>query len=1414
MSRGASSSNPPSGPNSPNKFEKERLENAAKRAERDQNGKRGNGRGRGAGGHGLYTNKSVRFSDATTEPKSGVFTKEPSPPKPNPFAKPAAVASPFGTPSTAPNPFGAISTPSTTTLINPFAAASKPDATINPIGNSSTMSNPFDASLSALSKADTGFNFNKSTASSTGFGAPSQTPSATSSSAFGAPTTDTWGKPSAGVFSGKPAPSFFALPSSMGSNSPVPSSNPFGAVTITPPTGFSSNQTNAFGAGAGKTTSVFGSVSSGFGAKSSGGFNNDGAYGAMSTPGPTSSSGSAFTFNSAASDSNTSSTFNSPATTKPATGSLAAKVVKVLEKDRIVPPKMPSYDLMFARQLLGVPELMKYLNEYKKYQNKVRTALMREGVIDDPEKPKSLADAIDFKGTCEEMCPQLEKIERLLEGRVDACEKGLQPDGTLTRHAMMEKMVKIHARSSAGQDAPLPSEVRTTAALRRTVDYLMKDVLAEENLPQVHGFLWNRTRALRRDFVFHSFMTSTELLDQVYCLETIARFHTLALHLMSKPGNYSEAFDTYQEFEQLGNTMISLLQAYDDCKANGVSCENEPEFRAYSILIQRKTHPGLLDMVQSWGWDVYNGKEMKIALSLVEALTNIWEVQGPLTPAAQTDVAQNASARYFDIVKDKGTSYTMACFAEIWFNDAREAIVRTIIASYRKQRDQVKHWTLSRLNEYLRFDDEEDILPWGRARNMTFEEADGVTYLSLELGSDISHLQKGKQYHSYPLVERKRGNHSLLEVLYHTVYEEAGSEDTTTEEEDDGLFVKQTPAIDLWPKPAPEPEVQQPAFSSVETPAPAVPEIVSTPAQETQPKSASIFDRFSPLNGSDVSAAAPVANPPPVGTQPNMEELKPTSAFSFPPTNGAFSLSTQQPANGSSVFARPIVKGATSIFSQTSAPATAAASQAPPLFSFTSTTVTAPATPHLAPTSLGVEAASAAPAAPFFFPKPQSPDLPEPVSESQGPPESALQPQTLPAQPSPLAGVFDTPSTLAPTQNSFADVSPQLQSNTPKDSPIPTFPSLPTAQQASIVVAEPPPPPFDPWECFTNWYALGDEGVIDQFVSWEIEGILHNAVAQFQEEENLKAARKADEMALAEADRFRAKRLATRYGHIWFTVTRRMSLRRRGREARRLRREVAEESAAAKKSAAANMVEEFRASTTTARRKDSLESLLGATGVLTGVHDSSGKIRAIVQPNQKPALKRQRSDWSLNSVSSSVSRHKRGRSDDSLRRSLMTGGSRIHLIPNYTPQDEHRPQVSGVQTDYFRLKARGISTLPNGTPLASSVANMLHPKRSFDGFIKPSTPRRRSREFSAPRSVPANPAVGRPVEDEQDDIDFLKARARAVMSEDKMSRSKRSFDDDEETLFARAKRVREQMDEGEEFYRREREKSSLSRSGS
>jgi hypothetical protein len=1137
---------------------------------------------------------------------------------------------------------------------------------------------------------------------------------------------------------------------------------------------------------------------------------------------------------------------------------LGRRIDQALQKEGIIRPAVLEFNPSNSKQDFSG----KFL-EFQNYRNKARLCLIKAGLIDDPDKPKRLSEAIDFKGTCEEMCPQFEQIYRINETRFDSAEKQLLSNGALSRYPVPSKMVKAMARAAAGQETPLPEDIRTPATLRKTTDYLMHTILGEKDLRSVHSFLWDRTRAVRRDFAFHSSMTASEVSDQIYCLEQITRFHVVSLHQMSKEGAVAEGFVEQQEVEQLGKTLLSLMHAYDDCNAQGKTSENEAEFRAYWVLYNSHD-PGILGIVQDWGWKFWGESELiKIAVSLVEALQNIWDQHGPLQPYSPNDIAQNDFSRFFLIVEDKKVSYTMACFAEMHFTKVRKSILTAVLASYRKQRDQTKDWTLTKLNAYLRFDDEADIVPFGEAHGLRFDEFDGEEYLSFEAGDKVSEaVPPVKQRHSYELVERKRGKHTLSEAIKSTIFEEVDSVDHGVDDEDDELFVRDESAPPQKPLALSEDGGEISPTARALDPHPSSDQ---SSAKGNVPKAGSIFEQVktqksfgsgfftSTPPGSPPSAQSGLTKPGSPSLFPNKQENESPSIFTHPPPkeppatqSSPFSFlnptsttdgnTGSQPSLGmksSPLFPasqKPLPEPTTSsnqlsgssafptsTFSQQHPTQLAASTVQPPL-SFSNTTSTSASFfgPHPSkpisestqlPSAAGHQAAASAstarPKAPFF------------IGQSDGT-------RSLTSKQSSASSTTEPTSVRG--QDAFSAGTPQAPFIKPTDIPAKNAMGANNSGPLKPLSGSTLSAPIDRSSRLTGlakWIALGDGGLLDQFAEFHVDNIVRDTVRMFMQEEANRIAREAETFARNEADQFRQRSLATKYCYRWREAARLLWLKRRGREARKIRREMAESMRASKAAQSANVVEDFRASVKP-RKRHSLESLLDASGILNGVHDASTEIKAIVQQDHDdPPSKRQRSERSTNSPMSNMGRHRRGKSDNPLRRSLLSdpsylsGGSRIHLMSNYAASEENQRHVSGVQTDYFRLKARGISTLPDGTPLANSAAkSILHQKHSFDGIRKP-TASQKSNFTSAPRSAPSKSLVR--MEDEQsgaiavEDIQALKEKARAMVDEDKKSRQKRNFVDDEE-LFERAKRIREQMDEGASWFRKQIDMDTASRS--
>jgi nuclear mRNA export protein SAC3 len=1083
-----------------------------------------------------------------------------------------------------------------------------------------------------------------------------------------------------------------------------------------------------------------------------------------------------------------------PSLFNPTKNKLAIEIDTLLRKNGIIAPSWPTPAPGDPSQKAAVEGFWQNL---KAYRVRVRTCLIRNGYLDDPDKPKKLSEAIDFKGTCEDMCPEFEKVTRIVEHDVQSAEKELSPDGQ-TYWPALHKMVKALARSAAGQDAPLPEDVRSPAALRRTLDYLIDTVLGINDLPAIHGFLWDRTRAIRRDFVFQqSSMTSQELLDQVYCLEQITRFHVVALHQMSHEEVVAEDFSEQQEVEQLGKALLSLIHAYEDCMAQGIHCENEPEFRAYYVLFNSH-NTGILEAVQDWGWKYWGGSDdIRTAVSLVETLQNIWDTHGPLKPHSATDIAQNAYHRFFSIIEDTKVSYTMACFAEIHFNKVRKAALKTILAGYRKQRDQTTDWTLERLNSYLHFDDEKDIMTFGEAYGVHFEILNGQECLSFEADDPMKDpFPQLKQPHSYKLVEQKRGDHTLPEVIHHTVYEET-TEEMTEEDDGNSLFVPssstsvvreqpnhtQPPDTDAFPEPLDDP-LDDPLIDDIPFPAPDTSkpliQIEQTDMQLTKSQNRS---EAKAISSSNLRTFAPA------------KDSRSGHIATFGKKDSGPGES--KPVGNTSIFENKSTVPQKSIFSfleqNKPSPSSHPSSSSTPLF------------PLVAPTQTTEASKLSVP--------PSSRPLFSSVGSSGGLASSQVIPSSLTSTTNTTqsGSISDAVKDATYKHVESGRVDWNREESEHKSVDRPNSNGLAIIENRSPVVSA---PKKSRMATFAQWVALSQDGLIDQFIESNVEKILMQTVKTYIADEKKRRSQEEEKLSREEAAHFRFRFLATKYFYAWRDIAHRLWMRRKGRLARQARRQMAEESfRASRASEKRDVVEDFRASRD-AKRQITEQSLIPA---VDGSPSHTGAKHIPRGPKKGDRL--------TNGESPKPPRQKQSSPDDILRKSLLSdsaylqGGSRIHLIPNYKPSMESRRQPNGVKTDYFRLKARGIMTLPDGTPLANTAAVHLNHKRSLDNIRKSMTPERPISKHSAgsapPKPVTNDSLLPETSTERDSDFETLKARARAVMAKDKegKQKNKRLLDDDEVELFASAKRVRDQMDEETLWMRAEIQKS-MSRSSS
>ncbi|RMJ15957.1 hypothetical protein CDV36_004371 [Fusarium kuroshium] len=883
----------------------------------------------------------------------------------------------------------------------------------------------------------------------------------------------------------------------------------------------------------------------------------------------------------------------------------ARKVFEQLRKDSIFPPPWPSQP--------GNPknkaEVSKFREKYEAYRSKARASLTKAGLIDDPDKRKTLQDAIDFKGICEDMCPEYEKIQRINEMDVHQPEKNPKTTFPNTR-----RMVKKLARSAAGQEAPLPMDVRSVAALRRTFDYLIDELLRNDGkLPTLHGFLWDRTRAIRRDFTFFSSLNPEEMKSQVYVLENIARFHVTALHLLSQQGNAPEDFVEQQELEQLGKALLSLRDAYDDCNDQGIRCENEPEFRAYYLVFHAYDSNILETLQRQWKPNLWKDHdEVRTAVSLVEALQDTQDFHGPIKDAPSL-AASAAYHSYFRILEDPKVSYTMACFAECHFPRLRRSILTTIKKSLARPRETAKDVTAAVLNKFLRFDTVEEAIEFAELHEFEFGECEddpsdiNRQYLKLDNRKRLPHHRYQHQF-SQTLVEKKRGSRPLPDLIHQTIHEDPNAPKPTTNGNDEGsLFVTDEPEPPTQAQPV---ESSEPNSTTTNPFSSFKPNGVLGSNNAVNGNSGTLLNGNSPASTSPFQQSTPQQNPFASASAPAAEPTKPAANPFASSTTSVFTTGTTTSNESSGITTGATTTNALNSFS----------SAIPPLTSAGPAQAQTQSNPFAWPSTSDSQTPKA-PSFPSFAPQPSIPsnDTPTPPSKVDAPtsllPQALATPVVEPAKSTdsneapPSSGpAIDTSRRLKPTPPDLRSISgrfskPSIGSPHPptdkQDKPVPSvlgsgpavtstpqlpFPafSTPSYQPPSLestptqldtteppkptiqtpqpptlpsVPPEPPAPPRDLIGDFTKWYVLGDEGMLGDFQAFMLDNILQGVYRKFVKDKERKRQKEEEEQALAKATEFRRYTLSVRYFYRWRDTARELrlsQLRRSGREQMRV----------------------------------------------------------------------------------------------------------------------------------------------------------------------------------------------------------------------------------------------------------------------
>lgn len=327
-------------------------------------------------------------------------------------------------------------------------------------------------------------------------------------------------------------------------------------------------------------------------------------------------------------------------------------------------------------------------DQFKARRDKERLKLEQLKLVDRADTSKHLNDAIDFQGSCLEMCPVFERIRRELENNVSHLEKE-------NNFASPNKAIKAFARPAASAPPPLPSDVRPPNVLVKTLNYIVDNIL--QTLPENEPFIWDRTRSIRQDFTLQNYF-GPECVD---CCEKIVRIHLLTVHIMVK--NNAD-FSKQQELEQLNKSIVTLCEIYDEGRKRGFIYPNEAEIRSYWCLLNPRD-PELDNQVQLLPKEIFNDKNFQLSLTFRRLMSNSFFKERGHKPINN---GLNLTSTFFSLVAKNDTPLLLSCFFETFINEIRFYGILKLKQTWSKKVS--KNLSFDVLQDLFKFNNDKEII--------------------------------------------------------------------------------------------------------------------------------------------------------------------------------------------------------------------------------------------------------------------------------------------------------------------------------------------------------------------------------------------------------------------------------------------------------------------------------------------------------------------------------------------------------------------------------------------------------------------------------------------------------------------------------------------------------------------------------
>lgn len=367
----------------------------------------------------------------------------------------------------------------------------------------------------------------------------------------------------------------------------------------------------------------------------------------------------------------------------------------------------------------------------KKMRDVERKMMESKHLVDKADSAKDLTEAIDFQGTCQDMCPIFERARRNVEFAVYSYEKNSPEDKKASRY----KALKVFARPAAAAAPPLPSDVRPPHILVKSLDYIIENLLT--TLPDSEGFIWDRMRSIRQDFTYQNYC-GPEAID---CNERIVRIHLLIVHVMAKS---NIEYSLQQELEQLHKSLITLSEIYDEVRSSGGSCPNEAEFRAYALL-SKVRDPEYDKNLEKLPAEIFQNDLVQQAVCFRRIVSNSNYVERGIL---RTENCLNFYQRFFQLIKTGRIPFLMCSFLELYVNEIRFYAFKALSYSVNKKHKPIP---IEYFMENFAFNDEEELIEFCK-------------YYSIEITPDGVEL-KTLVYNSHRIPEKQPMKQAYLNYV-------------------------------------------------------------------------------------------------------------------------------------------------------------------------------------------------------------------------------------------------------------------------------------------------------------------------------------------------------------------------------------------------------------------------------------------------------------------------------------------------------------------------------------------------------------------------------------------------------------------------------------------------------------------------